>query len=442
MDAVLAFMKRANDVYHVKCFVQLTRKEYAELRALTAAHDTYRRDFDDEDGVCTFELRDGDLYLRTADGELKAVMDEDALKQRESASADGLTKVVMTPTSPVGRFGQYCRSAGLDAEHYMHFQKVLKNEALLDSIVAAKGQQRKAAFVYVAQMPAGAATEADAVRTVSAPLACCAGSFEVHVALVRRKGVDIGCVIKRLRHARIDKTLQLLQQPGLTDALVARVAPARGGGAAASAAATAATPRARFLAYASTCGVSLADATAFADAMHSESRLDAVVLLKDRDGVTFNLLIQTLNEPDGGEALAEHIMRKLPERLRAAMCMGFMTRDADLHAEVARLRLVDPFRVRAMLAKMPDVMEPVMTFGHQPLQSATEADRVCAACGLRVLPAPAQPLGSAPTEEARTLRACGACRLTLYCSAECQKGHWPEHKKACKAAREAVSGAK
>lgn len=439
MDAVLAFMKRAKDVHGVKTFVQLTRREYAELRALTAARGSYKRDFDDEDGVCTFELRDGDLYLRTADGELKAAMDEDALKQRESA--DGLRKVVMMPTSPVGRFGQYCRSVGLDSEHFMHFQKELNNEALLDSIVAAKGQQRKAAFVYVAQMPADAATEADAVRKVGAPFAPCAASYEVHVALVRRKGVDIGCVVKRLRHARIDKTLQLLQQPDLTDALVARVAPARSG-AAAAAAATAATPRARFLAYATTCGVSLADATAFADAMHTESRLDAVVLLKDRDGVTFNLLVQTLNEPDGGEALAEHLMRKMPERMRAAMCMGFMTRDADLHAEVARLRQVDPFRVRAMLAKMPDVMEPVMTFGHQPLQSATEADRVCAACGLRELPAPVQPLGSVPAEEERTLKACGACRLVLYCSAECQKGHWPEHKKACKAARDAVSGAK
>jgi hypothetical protein len=434
MDAVLAFMKRANDVYHVKCFVQLTRKEYAELRALTAAHDTYRRDFDDEDGVCTFELRDGDLYLRTADGELKAVMDEDALKQRESASADGLTKVVMTPTSPVGRFGQYCRSAGLDAEHYMHFQKVLKNEALLDSIVAAKGQQRKAAFVYVAQMPAGAATEADAVRTVSAPLACCAGSFEVHVALVRRKGVDIGCVIKRLRHARIDKTLQLLQQPGLTDALVARVAPARAG----AAAAPASTPRARFIGYLTTWGVSLADATAFADALHDDPRLDAIVLLKDRDGVYFSLLVNSL---EGLDALMDHI-KCMPERLRVAMCIGTCVSSVDVDALVARLRLVDPFRTRAMLAATTGVEKSGMTFGNQPLQTASEADRVCAACGLREQPAPSHSPDSAPAVEARTLKACGACRLVLYCGAACQKGHWPEHKKACKAAREAVGRAK
>jgi hypothetical protein len=91
-----------------------------------------------------------------------------------------------------------------------------------------------------------------------------------------------------------------------------------------------------------------------------------------------------------------------------------------------------------MLSSEPGVEKSGATFGYTPLQSATEADRVCAACGLRELPARARPLDSAPAEETRTLKACGACRLVLYCGAACQKGHWPEHKKACKAARDAA----
>ena len=26
---------------------------------------------------------------------------------------------------------------------------------------------------------------------------------------------------------------------------------------------------------------------------------------------------------------------------------------------------------------------------------------------------------------------CGACKEAAYCSTDCQKLHWPEHKKAC-----------
>ncbi|KAF2790092.1 hypothetical protein K505DRAFT_207046, partial [Melanomma pulvis-pyrius CBS 109.77] len=30
-----------------------------------------------------------------------------------------------------------------------------------------------------------------------------------------------------------------------------------------------------------------------------------------------------------------------------------------------------------------------------------------------------------------TLKQCSRCKLTLYCSAKCQKSNWPMHKKAC-----------
>ena len=31
-----------------------------------------------------------------------------------------------------------------------------------------------------------------------------------------------------------------------------------------------------------------------------------------------------------------------------------------------------------------------------------------------------------------TLKKCGGCKETRYCSEDCQRGHWPEHKKFCK----------
>lgn len=38
----------------------------------------------------------------------------------------------------------------------------------------------------------------------------------------------------------------------------------------------------------------------------------------------------------------------------------------------------------------------------------------------------------------KTLRVCTGCKVARYCSAECQKAHWPEHKRACKLARGVV----
>ncbi|KAF7373117.1 hypothetical protein MSAN_00519500 [Mycena sanguinolenta] len=35
------------------------------------------------------------------------------------------------------------------------------------------------------------------------------------------------------------------------------------------------------------------------------------------------------------------------------------------------------------------------------------------------------------TDVGRTLRRCGKCHLLSYCSKECQKKHWPEHKQEC-----------
>ena len=43
--------------------------------------------------------------------------------------------------------------------------------------------------------------------------------------------------------------------------------------------------------------------------------------------------------------------------------------------------------------------------------------------------------GKAEVDEIN-LRKCNACKSVRYCSVKCQKGHWPQHKKACKKAAE------
>lgn len=39
--------------------------------------------------------------------------------------------------------------------------------------------------------------------------------------------------------------------------------------------------------------------------------------------------------------------------------------------------------------------------------------------------------GYTPATSNVTLKQCSRCKLTLYCSAKCQKSNWPAHKKAC-----------
>ena len=48
-----------------------------------------------------------------------------------------------------------------------------------------------------------------------------------------------------------------------------------------------------------------------------------------------------------------------------------------------------------------------------------EAADVCASCGI------------AEIDEIK-LKTCTACKSLRYCSVECQKKHWPHHKRACK----------
>jgi hypothetical protein len=62
----------------------------------------------------------------------------------------------------------------------------------------------------------------------------------------------------------------------------------------------------------------------------------------------------------------------------------------------------------------------------QPPQQQRQP-RCCARCGER-------------GTRAQKLRLCGACRAVRYCSAECQRAHWPEHWRECVASRAPPQG--
>ncbi len=51
--------------------------------------------------------------------------------------------------------------------------------------------------------------------------------------------------------------------------------------------------------------------------------------------------------------------------------------------------------------------------------SSVDDDAVCASCG------------KVEVDDVK-LKLCTACKLVKYCSVECQKNHWPQHKKVCK----------
>ncbi len=53
------------------------------------------------------------------------------------------------------------------------------------------------------------------------------------------------------------------------------------------------------------------------------------------------------------------------------------------------------------------------------MSSNTEADEVCASCGIT-------------GGNGNSLKICTACKLVRYCSVECQKNHRSQHKKACR----------
>lgn len=410
-----AFHRRALG-YGVVGFAMLPPAEYADLLAETRRTGTCTSEFH-SDGVCTFELRDGDLYLRTARGELKAAF---SLDSYFTAGQPGDLSI-----TPLGRFLEYCHDAGVTMDQAMHFHNALNNEALLDCVVACTfPDERNACFIYVTQLSAGMhLRDQNVMLSVGVPFASCASSHAVFVALVRRRDVDIGRLVKKLRRARSTETMRLLEQPDMADAEIARIISQLPG-----TLPRAATPRKRFDLYVTPYGVTNADAAAFADALDDDDRLDATVLSTNKDGTSFYVLVHDAVLVQQPQPFLSNICR-LPDRLRAATRLALFDTDADLRAEAARLRRADPFNMRNMLAAMPGKLREEVSFGNQqPVRSAIAADRACVACGWHAAP------GGAAAE--RKLMACAACRLVLYCCKECQTNHWKEHKKACKAARD------
>ena len=418
--SVSAYIARAQDA-GVKMFVQLRPSEYADVLKKTRRVGTAKLDFDDEDGECTFFMRDNDLYLRTAHGEVKGVLDMDSQR--------GLS---CRAVSPLGRFMEYCHAAGVSSDQAMLFQKELKNEVLLDAVVAhMQPGVRDAAFVYVAQMPpqmpqSGALS--DMLYPAVASLAAAAKQHTVFLALVRRPGVDIGRLVKHLRRARVNTTLNVLRQSDVADALISGVA-AVGTPVPAAVARprprprAATTPRSRFFDYVYTHGVSAATAAEFADAWADDCRLDAVVLSKDTEGAKFHLLVRSLGELQRGPQQFVEGIKRLPAHLRAATCLAYCRIDMDVEAVVTHLRLADPWRVPFMLSTTSGILGNAHFDNHEPLKTVTTAERACAACG------------TTGDDDDRKLRMCSACRLVLYCSPTCQRSHWNAHKAACKAAR-------
>ena len=48
---------------------------------------------------------------------------------------------------------------------------------------------------------------------------------------------------------------------------------------------------------------------------------------------------------------------------------------------------------------------------------------------------PCTSCGSKTDKNGKALSRCARCKLRSYCSKDCQKKHWPEHKAECKAAQ-------
>ncbi|KAI9141644.1 hypothetical protein BKA69DRAFT_386027 [Paraphysoderma sedebokerense] len=58
-------------------------------------------------------------------------------------------------------------------------------------------------------------------------------------------------------------------------------------------------------------------------------------------------------------------------------------------------------------------------FGHERFKNVS-AMIGCAKCG------------KPKCDNGKSLKSCSRCLMTMYCSRDCQKNHWREHKKDCK----------
>ncbi len=422
-------------------FVSLPPSEYASALEATLRTGRCELDFRDEDGVCVCFLHGGELYLRTACGAVKGVVDMNSLANMEC--------VVM---SPRGRFIEHCRKRGVTAEQYMNFAALLNNDALLDCVAAYKpANQTHHAFVYVFKgQPLSGATAA----AMCSNLVQCCTTHTVFAAGVRRPDVDVGRLMNLVRRAHNADTLRLLTKTDVADACIVRLTINDAEHAASAAVAAAAAPRGashtdprqRLLDYTATYGVDAADATAFADALANEDRLDTVMLSKESGGTVFILPVrQTLEGPMSEEQAhlfaqeLAHLIASWPPRLLAATTMAVFDASADVDDIAARLRSRDPWRMRSMLKAIDGFQVFIeRREGKVPLQS-TDTARACAACARRD---GATGSGGGGASGPIKLRMCSGCGLVLYCGVACQVAHWKEHKAVCKKKKKESTGEK
>ena len=72
--------------------------------------------------------------------------------------------------------------------------------------------------------------------------------------------------------------------------------------------------------------------------------------------------------------------------------------------------------------------------GDMPSENGKKKKATAALCSIRCCAACGAPEGSLPGVLQH--KPCGKCKITFYCGTECQKKHWPMHKKHCKTPEE------
>lgn len=414
-----AFLQRALALgLHV---VSLPSTEYAHAKAETLRTGKFTADYDDADGICTFFLRDGDLFLRTAQGEVKAVA-EGAVTKLVHASGALQFKIM----SSFASFIQYCHSTGVSDEQALSFTNALKFNALLDHFLVYKPPSEvHGAFVLVTKTPT------DDTPLPLALLGRCALSHTVYLAVVHREDVDILALVAKLRRSSAAETLRKLEKRA--DVSITCIMTQSSADVDESAhRILAEDPRTRFLRYATMYRLPRAMASSFADAFtgSTERLLDLAVLSTDnRNCITIRVCANVpLPLTDTARFLVQTLVLRLPESVKSATKIAlFNSTPEAVEALAARLRNVDPARTLDFIQAAEGFVGRIQYPDATPV-SPEEAAHACASCGRR---------GSIGGSGDNKLRLCGACGLVRYCDATCQRTHWKLHKAECRRATQA-----
>ena len=152
-------------------------------------------------------------------------------------------------------------------------------------------------------------------------------------------------------------------------------------------------------------------------------------------------LVTVCNPPNGSEeAVVETVMRRRHLRLFVESSTHQIVMESYTGAWPPRLKSAVPRHVRRMsrthkaMALWCDGdlyvltvprgrhtefaelgLDSCMADKSEVLQDNVPTPDTCAGCGAR----------------STSLRKCSSCKVAYYCSAGCQRGHWPQHKSAC-----------